>query len=338
MKNNQGFISILCLILLGLVIVIGISVEYSSMLRSKSLSASNHSLQSYYLAEGKIYMSLYEDEYYKNQLYVNIGEFFKKYPFSTSPKNIRIKQEDLMKEDSEDSVAINIMDTDSLKEIQLVAKSNYNKITSKVIAQGKIFNELFYLENFILSKEFLNDSMKNKLEEFLYFLYENISINFYKSDSSIYNKEIHNYDKLYIDNMGSYKKIDINEHELPISTDSFTNSQIIIIAKSHNSNGNVVIGELSNNITKLSGILFIEGDLYIKSDFEFNGILILKNGSIYMENDAKFKLRGLVIGDNIINYDFIDKTDIIYSRDYLYKYCIYLPGIIDIDINLIKSE
>ena len=147
---------------------------------------------------------------------------------------------------------------------------------------------------------------------------------------------------LHKNNSSSFELSSYNFSMIDPYIERFSSKEVIIIIKSSGEQiSNFSIGEITNLDEKIdiSGIIYVEGNIIISSNFNFNGIIIVNNGEIIVESNKKPRIRGMVIMDNLLNYNlFTEKVDIVYDRYSIYKYGTYLPGFIDLKINVIKSN
>ncbi len=343
MKNREGFISIICLIVMSVLIIMILYLEDTTRLGHLILSSTSNNIQSYYCAEGKIYMILQEEKYYIDQLYPILTEYFRNLPITRPTKDIIISKDDLASGDEIDRVKVKLIDKGDRKELQLISKSNFNGLRTTVTSNIKLFNEILEIEKGLIDPYSIEDKYKEDLDQLMVSISKDISINNCNKPENIFGMEIMNFSNIILD------KKDNNNFEISCFRETmvlpyverFNKREIfIIIRKFGDEPTNFFIGNSNtpNETIKLSGVLYIEGNVTISKDFEFNGILIVKDGEIRVAEDIKANIKGIIIADNVIYNDFIEISDIIYSRHLVYKYGTYLPGVIQPRINLIKSE
>lgn len=343
MKKRKGFISIIALILMYVILSMVLYLGYISKIEYLIVNGSNHRIQSYYQSEGKIYLALYDEKYYLDQLYLNILDVFRTNNFGTTSKKVIINDEDLNFGDDIKDIIIKFIDKDNRINMNIVANSNVNGVKSKLESSGTIVNKLFEMGYPILYPNILDEKYKGNLKDLLKVINENISIhNCYKSED-MFALESTSFNRLVLekedkDNYTIYSTREAMENP---HIEGFNKKEIFIVAKKNGSEklefliGNPNLG--SNNI-ELSGILYVEGDIIISSKFEFKGIIIVKDGKIINTSINKPKIYGLVIADDIENYnDFVEKNNIIGSKYVIYKYGTYLPGFLDPQLTMIKT-
>ena len=343
MKIRDGFISIICLIIMSVLMIMILYLEYTTNMEYLILNSTANNIQSYYLAEGKIYMILHEDKYYLNQLYPILAEYFRAYPYSSTPKDIIISNEDLGAGDDLDRVKVNLIDKDGSKQLMLIAKSNFQRLRTTVTSYVTVVNKLFEKGNPILDINLLDIEYKEELIELISNISKNISINNFNKPENIYGVELSNFSTIILDKRDNdtYEIASFRETMSQPYTEVFINKEIfVIIRKFGEEPTNFLIGNSNkpNEEIKLSGIIYVEGDITISKQLEFSGIMIVKDGEIIIDENVKPNIKGIIIVDNIVNNEYIKKADIIYSRHSIYKYGTYLPGVIQPRINLIKNE
>ncbi|NLY47074.1 MAG: hypothetical protein GX053_13955 [Tissierella sp.] len=87
----------------------------------------------------------------------------------------------------------------------------------------------------------------------------------------------------------------------------------------------------------IRGNIYCEGDLIVSSPFELDGNLIINNGNLIVNSDAKPIVKGKVIfnGSATFNSDDVSfETD----KRSIYLYGSYLPGFLDMNIDVIKNK
>ncbi|WP_313756437.1 hypothetical protein [Tissierella sp.] len=341
MKARGGFISVVCLIVMAVLMVMVLYLEYITGLEHLILNSTINNIQSYYLAEGKIYMILNEDKYYCNQLYPILVEYFRTMPYSRSPRDIIIEKEDLELGDNVDRVGVAIIDRGSKKDLELMAKSNFNGLKTILKSDIKLFNEIVEMEISVLDTDSIEIEYKEKLKDLLLNVSKKINIKNCNKPNNIYGIDLADFNNIVLDNGGNnnFKISAFRDTMLVPYIEIFNDKEIFIIVRSSDEySTNFFIGstDTPNQIIKLSGIIYVEGNITISKDFQFNGIIIVKNGDIKINHDVKIDIKGVAILDNIINNDFLENPNMFYNRHSVYKYGIYLPGFIETKIDSIK--
>ena len=87
----------------------------------------------------------------------------------------------------------------------------------------------------------------------------------------------------------------------------------------------------------IRGNIYCEGDLKISSPFELEGNLILNNGNLIINTDSKPIIKGKVFERTCDGLD-VDSIHLDSEKRYIYRYGSYLPGFLDMNINVIKNK
>ena len=166
---------------------------------------------------------------------------------------------------------------------------------------AEIFKE--YSENHITDQMVLCDQENNSSKDLLTFKNERLLINVKNKDE---NKK---------ENMNLNAQLILGKKEEEISWDSNKND---------------------NNLF-LQGVLYVEGDLIINQDVDFQGIIIVNKGNIFIEEGIKLKIIGMILyrGEEELNLDSIEYR---YDEQIVYKYASYLPEYVKPKIKLIKKR
>lgn len=336
MKKRKGFISAFILIVMSISIVILLYLYETIYLDSKILASTKNNVQAFYNAEGKILLCLNE-KYLQEQLIENTLYMIKETDNNQeSPStSIRFDSSDLEKGDMESDIEASLIDSENRKNVVLTSTANINGTRAKVVGIAKAVNNLFEMETPILDSENLTCEYMEKLEKLRLKIEGEITL---KLDES---------DKIYGFENENYEKIILNDDKLICSRDSMVDPYIESVGK----NSIYIIGKKYNeehiefNIEKrvskdrkpLAGIIYVEGNVNISTNFNFNGIMIVNGGDLRVDSESKLVINGMLIylNEKPLN---MDNIEINYDRDIIYRYGIYLPGFIDINIDLIKSS
>jgi len=343
MKNREGFISIIALIVMTVLLMMSLYLEYTSRLEYLILNATANNTQSYYLSEGKILMSIYDKDYYNNQLYPILTKAFRNTKFGTITEKILINNNDLEENDTFPYIRLGFRDKDSRKELVLTSESNYNGIHTKVISYVNIVNEIFEIDNAILSKHNIDNKFSSEFEELLESISNEISLDFANIPLTLYGIEANIYDDIILSNIDpqNYEISCHRESMLNPYVERFDKNQVLIIIKGiDDKKTNLYIGDCNDpeDLIKLNGVLFVQGDILISSNFEFHGIIVIKDGEIIANSPEKPKINGKIISYRDIDLDYIEEAiSLNHNQPIVYKYGSYLPSFFECNIKLIKS-
>ncbi len=209
-------------------------------------------------------------------------------------------------------------------------KSDFEGRGNLVEVRAKLINRLFEIEEAYIDEQ--------------YVLNENLSVDFY-SLMDLCEDEIFDFDPKgpsMVVKMNLDKNAKIDERYIVddcgniIMTYNHLNSYVLLNIKSKDDKPLV---ELRNkNVEKLTmrGNIYCEGDLIISTPFELQGNLILNNGSLIVDSDSKPIFKGKIFhrGNGFIDRDEIE---LVSEKRHIYRYGSFLPGFLDIRIDVIKS-
>lgn len=315
----------------------------TSRLEHLILNATINNSQSYYLSEGKNFMAIHNSKYYDDQLYPILLKIFRSGNFGTNSEFLRISQEDLFEDDDKTIIRLKFATKDNRKELQLTSESIYKGIPTKVVSSGFIVNELYEIENIFLSKEQVLGEYKDKLEELLENISENVNLSNANIPPTMYGIETSNYNKIILTNEEgrNHEIACYRDHIMNPYVEKFNKTEVFIIARGLlGEKFDFYIGEpeMTGKPIKFSGVLFVQGNIIISSNFEFHGIMIVKDGEIIINTEAKPKIYGKIIFCDDFDCDYMnEKANLVYSQDTSMKYGSYLPNFFEPKINLIKS-
>ena len=148
--------------------------------------------------------------------------------------------------------------------------------------------------------------------------YDKNKINFVDDEDSldlIKNLKFSNY------NLKSFEKIDIDSLDESENFIHIKGDLIVDNKEKENSNSESNKINENKNVEKrlLNGILVVDGNIILKKDLEYNGLIILRGGKVTFESKSKLYLKGNIISTNKIDTDMIefkyDKRVIDYITD-----------------------
>lgn len=343
MKTRRAYISVIALIVMSVLMIMTLYLIHTTKLEYLILNSIKNNTQSYYQSEGKIYMSIYDEKYCSTQLYPIITDYFREYPFQTPSKDIILNKDDLEYGDMISIVKVDIVKKDGKRLLNLIAESDCNGIITSVKSSISLFNELFEIGDPILAPNLIDNNLKD-FESLVKKISKEIDIDSCNIQRNIYMMKSTNYSEIILErkDTGNYQISSYRETMTNPYVDRFDDKEVILIIKEYGVDPiNLFIGEINgiNENIEISGIIYVEGNIIISSNFKFNGIMIVKDGEIIVEANEKPNIRGIIILDNLYDYDeLIGKIDIVYDREIIYKYGTYLPGFIDLKIDVIKNN
>lgn len=344
MRRREGFISIVALIIMSVLLVMVVYLFITSQLGYLILNSSISKTRGYYQSEGKLYLSLYDKNYYNNQLYLNIIDVFRRNDFNDSSKLVVLDELDLDYYDDEKNVGLKFYEKDNRIVMDMIAKSSNNEILTKLTSSGTLVNEIFESGYSILSYETVDEKHKEEVGRLLLQINEVINIdNCYKPET-LSGFDLEEYSEIILKrkNNSNYELNCKRETMINPYTIGYSGREVIIISRKPSySDVDFYIGEPDNTgrDIEITGILYVNGNIIISDNLVFKGILIVENGKVIINTSKKPKISGLVIINNIENYDdFIQKADIIRDKRMIYRYGTYLPGFLDPEVSIIKGN
>lgn len=338
MKDNNGFITIMALAIMSIILISSLYLMYTYSLEYMIVTSTVNSIQSYYFPEGKVYLILNQSKYL-NAIMPRINQFVKDiYIKIIKGISIYLDKEDLAEDDSNNVALANIYhDYDGRIILELKTKSTFNNINREVVSKITVINDLFELGIPIVSAGFLDEEKQYVFNDYMSFLRNSLELP--ELDRGIYGTCLEDYEEIRLINDSNAYNIECyrNGLEYPVKVETFATDKIFLIVRQNSIGSQVSFMDLNalGNF-KLSGIIYVEGDLIICSDFEFNGILIV-DGSIRIDPSANMKVNGILLHKGYENIED-EKLQIQYDISQIRKYGIYLPEFIKLEIRSIKSN
>lgn len=338
--GNDGFISLMVLIIMAIVLIMASYLGYTTKLEHLILVSTINELQSYYLTEGKILMSIYGD-YYDTSLHPIILNAFRNNSFK-GIKNFAIDKSDLNESDNLRNVSVSFEDVNNKKSIVLKTEAEYRGRKTNMVATGTLVNDLFEANNSILNFETIGESNEEDFNRLLYEIFEDLNIAFIGNPLNTYLREINNYEEIRLNQNDdkTYSIISRRETmEEPYVENFDRNEFILIIRDEEDVNPTLILGdkEQEDATLDLNGLIFIDGNIIISKNVNFNGIMIVKDGRIVVDSEKGLKVNGIIICNNQMKRENKEgKIDVSYNKKYIYKYGTYLPGFINLEMNVLK--
>lgn len=220
--------------------------------------------------------------------------------------------------------------------------SKYEEIRSRLLASGPFINNIFESNKAFLSDDSLPDEEQKMLLDFI----ERMEKENWNYDPKITSKakKINTYNDLAIEFISKKNKSILSEkkliknsgesNEIPYNFKS--DSMVVHLRRKAIENKKLTVGsEGSENLITMAGVLYLEGDLIVKEDFEFEGIVMINGGNIVISEGKNFTIRGMLLSKE----SEIDRSsiDLIYNQEYIYKTGSFLPGFVEISIELVKK-
>lgn len=335
--NRSGSIIILALII-TLIIFISVSyLVYLTSLQTSILHSSSNKIQSLYLAESKINEVFYSDECFKNQIIPGAIQYLRapsnlKYSKITIPIDMSF----LVEDDEEQFVSVEYSKPKGKPfVVELFAKSNYKGVENKIMAYGPLLNPLF--DNIDATLYSYDSDFKTvvKLESFLDGVQKDICIK--DIPSTMVGINTFDHDNITVGYKNSTTNVIRTFRNGNKTQESEIKDDIMLVVKNKlNTPITLNIGDSQQtNLIKLRGLIYLEGDIIIRSKFQFTGIIILNDGNIIVDTDARPLFKGIILTNAYTNLQ--DRIDMVTAYDEVCKYGTYLPGFLQPRIEVVKK-
>ena len=348
--NRRGSITLILMLTMTVILSTCIYMVYLATIQTYIVNNSQMSIQSRIIADGDINRILYDECNFEEILLPEIYKIIRNKvpPFITKDSN---------KDGIPDGKNINIHNGKSVKSVNIrleaskeILNKNYNSnenfsddtsmilrfqtefegIDNIIEVRGKVINEIFEIkEPFInelnMTENNLSGKFKNLMDNFENEIFDYIPI----GNSPIV--------KINLDkNALIDEKSIIDDYGNIIETYNYTSNYVLLNIKSGDNRPTIQIKNQNISKLKIKGNIYCEGDLIISSPFELDGNLILNGGSLIIDTSTKPIIKGKIFyrGDGDLE---IDKIKVLSEKRLIYRYGSYLPGFLDIEINVIKS-
>lgn len=340
--KRPGSILIVALLVFVVVMMGVLYVLHSSSLHMHIVKNNSISNQAFYFAEKKIYMSLFEDKYYKNQLLPMLEAYCRGVANAPSIFTVNINKEDLDFGDSNNLVKASLEIKNNRKCINIIGQSKVNNQTIKVSSVYSIFHDLYELGQPVIHPDYLDFEQQEELINLISTIEKDINLN--KLLSNIYGISTFDFESIVVNTIKN-NDLELNyyRNDTLIKTEQYitkhlkyVNDFLIIMKDKFDNNVNFHIDSPSNKTT-MGGILYIEGDLIIDSEFIFNGIIIINNGRIIVNSEIKPQINGIIISNGEEGWINLDELIVNYDSSYIYRYGTYLPNFLDYKFIVMKK-
>lgn len=338
--DRKGFISVIALLVMVLIFMDIVFLLYMGNLQLSLSKFSTMNIKSNYMAEDMINRILYDkvkfNKYFRESIFRESRGYASSVCDSKTVKKI-------VKEENFDFCEFKIDKSSKKMNLNLISNCKDIKCLSKVYID--LVNDIFKIETPIVDINILAEAKREEFEVYLnslegIFDYEP-RLDMEISGTNIFKYNIYNKAKILINDSNNKNILYDLENDAPKKLLEFTNHRLLLNIKNGYENNNLdsklILGDKGDCKTmNFKGVLYVEGDLIINQNIDFEGVIVINNGNLYMEDGIKLKTKGMILyrGENRIDLDFIDY---IYDKDTIYKYASYLPSYISPQIELIKK-
>lgn len=355
--KRKGFISVIALMIMALVCVTCTFSLYLVRIQGQIARNSQKSIQSRLVADNMTNRLILDDDNIEEMIIPELYKILrdKKPPYKNKDSDgdgvpdgnkisipndsnlgTNIKYANIRLEGSKESFKLKptILNYDETTSIIIRLQFEYEGINTTVDAKGRIINKIFEIEEPYISEPMMIEH--NLVEEFNEFM-------------DLIENEIFDYDpkgsvsviQLNLEGNGLIDEANIKE-SLDNSNKSYRHigkHMLINIKKSSEINPTLEIKHSvsENSTVSLKGNIYCEGDLIISSPFVLEGNLIINKGKLIINTKYKPVISGKVFYRG--NEDFnINNVNLKSEKHHIYRYGSYLPGFLDMNIDVIKNK
>lgn len=337
MIRREGYISVYALMVMTVLMILSSYLVYIIKLGSHVQMHTKNNIQAYYLAEGKIYMALY-DKYYEEDFYPYLLEAFREN--KTGPKNVILDEGDIDEFESLSDFKLSLKKDTDRAEIELKIDLDYKGINTNIAASVLAVNDFFEMGNPVLNHSTIDNSQEEEFYKLLNKIYNETKIDYSDLPSNTYGGQFSNFETFTLEQIHknnsylyAYRDTMLEPYVEHIDKDNI----VLIINKYGDKDVNLILGsegELDSPM-ELNGLIFVEGNITIYNNLNFNGIIIIKDGDLIVNSNERPRINGMVISSHDLNEENIQ---ILYNRENVYKYGTYLSGFIEPKLLLIKNN
>ena len=353
--KKDGFISVLALLIIVVVFANCIYIFHLVSLQSHIARNSQKNIQSRIIADHKVNLLLFDnnnlEHILKPELYRILRNTYPPYK-NRDENNDGVPDGNIISIPGNTELGSNIlsvkvrlqgsqrilnmspipMNYDETTTMILNIETEYEGIHNFVEIKARIINKIFEIEEpYISELRMMEHDLMDEFNHLMDFMEAEIFDHDPKGTSAVV--------KLNLEGDGLINEqyiVEVLEDMNKNHTHRSKHMLLNIIASDHRPNIEIRHSRDRNERVFLRGNIYCEGDLIISSPFELEGNLILNNGNILLNTDAKPIIKGKVFyrGDGAFNPCDINLDS---EKRHIYLYGSYLPGFIDIKIDVIKK-
>lgn len=333
--KRKGSIIITVLLVFIVVLMGALYMLYSSVLQSNILKNQCLSNQGYYSSESKIFMALYDEKYYKEQLFPIVLEQFRQNKIYLK-EEVLLDKADIAECDNQRNIIAKFEMLNNRKCLKLIGSTAENNQITSVSSVYTIVRGILEQGLPILHNDYLCSKDQEDLKDYFKSLEDEASIE--GLPRQIIGVSTFDIAELSINvSENKNKEFIFYRNNTLIKTEKYPDIQYLIIMRDKYNKGINLHINSPDYPTVLDGIIYVEGDLLISSEFKFNGILIINGGKIIVNSDTNPIINGIIISNG--EEGWIDTNKIIINSNpiFIYKYGTYLPGFFDYNFVVMKK-
>ncbi len=355
--KREGFISVLALLIMNFILVNCVFIFYLVTLQTQIVSNSHKNIQTRIIGDESINRLFYDKNNLEDLIIPEIYKILrnKKPPYNnigtsgifdgnkiSIPANSKlskhIKSANIRLQGSDKNLAMNNIpqNFEELTNMIIDIEVENQGISKSIEVRGRCINNIFEIKDpYICESKMIEYNLANEFNNLILLLEEEIFEYDPKGSSS--------YMRVNLEGDGF-----INEDSIIEILDNIQRSygykskNTLLCIKASAGNIPKVDVKFSNDNNKntrilIKGNIYCEGDLIISSPFELNGNLIINQGNLIVKSDTKPIIKGKVIyyGHESFNPESISFET---EKRSVYLYGSYLPGFLDVNIDVIKNK
>lgn len=328
MKRN-GSIMIFVLITFMLISTTALLIVFMAKEQIEISNNSITNIQSQYFAESKINRGFYDNKYFDEYIYPRIINHDININYS-----FNIEKADLLL-DSNRIVNFKFYNLDGKRNIELSAKSDYKGKIVKMKAYGPIYNDIFYDNNPALSYNTINKEDIEKFQDFMDEISDMIDIETFPKGNNKKPLKLTNVDYVKMEEQTSqnYSIVTKFYSDEEYRKENFKyDDEIFMVIQNPYYNPRPTL--YIDDYVYFRGIVYIEGDLVISSNFRCLGFIIV-NGDIIIDKelDTKPLIEGILAYKGELD---LNDWDLKHHVTYISRYGIYLPNFIEAKLQVYR--
>lgn len=340
--NNKGFMTLTSIFVTAIVLIVAVSIITLTHMNFLTTNAFIKGKKVFYQAEGKLYLCMYKDKYFYNEVIPRM-EHYMKYGNLKAYEGgnvIELDEEDLSPGDLIKKINVELFYEDEEIKTRLTIPSKNYGLPQKIVGIFNMIEWLYRMNLPILAMETLSAEKHMYFENFCNELKENIII-----DDSVENITLiegNDYEKVSLEEdieLKNYIAYMFKEGKPePYKEISIVNNNIFLILKQKKNIKPQL--KIKNSVSQqpIQGIIYVEGDIILYDNVVICGIIVVENGSIIVEGEGRPTIDGLVI---LSKYDddlelLNELVDVNYNKEYIHRYGPLLPNYFEPELEVLK--
>lgn len=332
--KRSGSITVIVIYISFIIFLGAMSLVYYASLQALISNNLIDFSQSKYILEDKLYELIYDGQAFEKYF---LGNIFTKFRGGFLPPDgiWKLNLEGSLK-DHVTRAEYSIEKIDEKMSLILQVEIRYKKVRRALKSYISLVNNFFENgESYIFKEDLSNNDEKILLK--LFEVIQDELIDFNKEATGFIEKvfcqDRHVNIEQKIDRNRKY--ISVDQGDL-LPTSFRNNAHLILSVGSGDKRSNLTIGNQDDNSTiEFSGTIYVEGDLIINQDLDFDGIILVNNGDIIVNSSNSPKINGMLIHRGKKKLDEED-LDLVYNYSNILKAGSYLPGFVKPKIELVK--